>query len=72
MHLAIASLECLDGGTGRRAGLKIQWRQLRGGSIPPRGTHKKSPDFFRTFLFIYRSIILIARNTQRLQVYPFG
>tara|TARA_B100001027_G_scaffold48525_1_gene32025 strand:+ start:79 stop:189 length:111 start_codon:yes stop_codon:yes gene_type:complete len=30
--------QSLGGGTGRRAGFKIQWWQHRVGSIPTRGT----------------------------------
>jgi len=58
MHLANASLECLDGGTGRRAGLKIQWRQLRGGSIPPRGTQKKVLILSGLFYFYITQFLL--------------
>ncbi len=43
---------CRDGGTGRRAGFKIQFWQQSGGSIPPPGTNLNTTNQIITLTLI--------------------
>lgn len=54
---------CRSGGTGRRAGLKIQSPSGRAGSIPAFGTSKPSREIVRVFIFLSLLNLLDAHNS---------
>ena len=55
---------CLDGGTGRRARLKIWFLQGSGGSIPPSGT--KKPRSYDWGFFIMYIIYTIPQTSKSI------